>query len=107
MIEVIAIASDNLVRLDALTNASTGAYVNNATCTFTLKDSSGNVFQALANVSMPYVGGTNGRYEGTIPNAASSQMAVNSRYTCEVTANVGGTILFRKLSCVAQYRAQQ
>jgi hypothetical protein len=42
-LEVISIGSDNLVRLDQLTNASTGAYINNATVTFALKDSNGNI----------------------------------------------------------------
>jgi len=41
MIEVISIGSDNIVRLDALTNASSGAYINNATVTYALFDSTG------------------------------------------------------------------
>ncbi len=40
-LEVLAINSDNLVRLDGLTNASSGAYINNATVTFTVLDNNG------------------------------------------------------------------
>ncbi len=105
MIEVIAIGSDNLVRLDALNNASTGAYVNNATVSFTLKDASGTPI--VSNVSMAYVAGTNGRYEGTITNTGSAALTNNGSYTIEITANSGGVILFRKLSCVAYYRSAQ
>lgn len=105
MIEVIAQGSDNLVRLDALNNASTGAYVNNATVTFTLKDASGAVVAGLSAVAMPYVGGTNGRYEGTIPNGTA--LTSNAAYTVEITATQGATVLFRKLSAIAIYRSSQ
>lgn len=107
MIEVIAIGSDNLVRLDALNNASTGAYVNNATVTFTLRDSGGNVVGSLQNVPMAYVAGSNGRYEGTIPNSVSSSLTVNGQYTIEITATSGSVVLFRKLSGIAYYRSSQ
>jgi len=106
-LEVIGIGSDNLVRLDVLTNASTGAYVNNATASFTLKDSAGNIVAGANAINMPYVAASNGRYEGTLTNAVSAALAVNGQYTVEVTANSGGTILFRKLSCIALYRSSQ
>src|ERR1700736_6307060 len=101
-LEVLSLGSDNLVRLDALTNASAGAYVNNATVTFTLKDATGAVVGGLSGTSMPYVAASNGRYEGTIPNGTA--LVLNSLYTVEITATSGATVLFRKLSCVAKYR---
>src|SRR5262249_32315400 len=42
-VEILSVGSDNMIRLDKLTNASTGNYVNTATVTFTLKDSTGTV----------------------------------------------------------------
>src|SRR5207244_3075665 len=105
MIEVISIGSDNTVRLDALTNASSGAYINNATVTFTLKDSTGAA--VLSNQTMSYVSASNGRYEGTIPNGTTSTMAQNAQYTIEITATSGALVLFRKLSCIAKYRADK
>jgi hypothetical protein len=57
------INSDNLARLDGLTNASSGAYINNATVTFTMLDINGNT---VTNGSMTFVAASNGRYEGTI-----------------------------------------
>jgi hypothetical protein len=105
MIEVISIGSDNIVRLDALTNASSGAYINNATVTFSLLDSSGNII--LANQTMTYVAASNGRYEGTLPNGTTSTMTQNAQYTIQITATSGALVLFRKLSCIAKYRADK
>ena len=105
MIEVISIGSDNMVRLDLLTNVSTGAYVSSATTTFTLKDSTGAVFNGQSNVNMPYIAASNGRYEGTIPNATTTLMAPDSRYTVEITATAGTIVLFRVLSCIAKKRS--
>jgi hypothetical protein len=104
-LEVIAIGSDNLVRLDALTNVSTGAYVNNAVVTYTLIDSTGAVI--LSNQTMPYVAASNGRYEGIIPNVTTVTMAVNALYTVQITATSGATVLFRKMSCQAKFRSNQ
>jgi hypothetical protein len=103
-LEVLSIGSSNLVRLDALTNASTGAYVNDATVTFTLKDAAGSVVSGLANVSMPYVAASNGRYEGIIPSSAA--LALNALCTLEITTTSGSLVLFRRLSCVAKYRSE-
>lgn len=102
-IELLAIGSDNLVRLDALTNASSGAYVNNATVSFVLKDIKGTVIQNTTTMS--YVTASNGRYEGTVPAAAA--LTTNSYYTIEITAVGAGFTLFRKLSCIAKYRSNQ
>jgi hypothetical protein len=104
-LEILAINSDNLVRLDNLTNASSGAAINNATVTFTLKDSTGAVFGGLLNIAMPYVAASSGRYEGVIPNNAA--LVLNSFYTIEVTAVSAAQQIFRKLSCIAKYRADQ
>jgi hypothetical protein len=102
-LEVIAINSDNLVRLDSLTNASSGAFVNNATVSFSLLDSTGNTI--ISNSSMAYVTGSNGRYEGTIP--FSTTINLNALYTIQVTAVGAGFQIFRKLSCIGKYRSNQ
>jgi hypothetical protein len=101
-LEVLAVGSDNLVRLDALTNASTGAFVNNAVVTFTLKDASGSVL--VSAVSMPYVAGSNGRYEGVL-TVAMATLVAETLYTVEITATQSGATLFRRLPCIAKYRS--
>jgi hypothetical protein len=103
-LEVLSINSTNLIRLDVLTNASSGAYVNNATVTFSLKDAGGNIVGGLSNVSMPYIASSNGRYEGAIPNTTS--LTLNALYTIEITATASPIVLFRRLSCVAKYRSE-
>jgi hypothetical protein len=104
-LEVIAIGSDNLVRLDSLQNASSLAYINSAAVSFVLKDTSGSVVQATT--SMPYVAGSIGRYEGAITNAVAAALTANAPYSIEITATYLGVILFRKLSCIALYRSNQ
>jgi hypothetical protein len=104
-LEVIAIGSDNLVRLDQLQSASSGQYVNAATVTFVLKDSTGAVIQNTT--TMPYVSASNGRYEGTITAATSATLAQNGQYSIEITATYLGATLFRRLSSIAKYRSNQ
>lgn len=104
-LEVIAIGSDNLVRLDQLQNASTNQAVNAATVSFTLKDGTGSILQA--NTLMPYIAASKGRYEGTIPASLTATLTPNAPYTVEITATYTGTTLFRRLSCVAKYRSNQ
>jgi hypothetical protein len=62
-LEVLAINSDNLIRLDGLTNASSGAYINNATVTYALLDNTG---ATVTSGSLSSVAASNGRYEGTV-----------------------------------------
>jgi len=101
MLAVISISSSNLVRLDALKDASAGTYVNSATVTFTLKDATGAVVQGPT--AMPYIAASNGRYEGTILN--SDSLSAEALYSIEITATSGGTVLFRKVSAIAKYRS--
>ncbi|GIW79440.1 MAG: hypothetical protein KatS3mg105_1247 [Gemmatales bacterium] len=102
-VEVLAIGSDNLVRLDNLKNASTDAYVNTATVNFVLKDADGNV--VVGSTPMPYVSASNGRYEGTIDDTVP--LAENGLYTIEITATDGSTVLFRKIPCIAKFRSNK
>ncbi len=104
-LEVIAIGSDNLVRLDQLQSASTGLYINAATVSFVLKDSTGAVIQN--STTMAYIAASNGRYEGTIPASVTNTLTQNSLYSIEITATYLGGTLFRKLSCIAKYRSSQ
>jgi hypothetical protein len=102
-LEVLAIGSDNLVRLDALTNVSSGAYINNATVNYVLKDAGGNV--VISSTAMNYVNASNGRYEGNIPYTTA--LTLNAYYTIEITAVGAGLTLFRRLSSIAKYRSNQ
>jgi hypothetical protein len=104
-LEVLAIGSDNLVRLDVLQNASSAAYINGALVSFALLDSNGAT--VLGSTLMNYVTASNGRYEGTIPAATTRNLTLNALYTVQITATYNGATLFRKLSCIAKYRSNQ
>jgi hypothetical protein len=105
MISEIGLSSDNLVRLDSLTNSSTGAFINTATVTFTLFDSTGTAVAGATSVTMPFVAGSNGRYEGSITNAVSAGLTLNAQYRIDITATSGAIQLFRRISAVAKFRA--
>ena len=102
-LEVLAINSDNLVRLDGLTNASSGAYINNATVTFVLLDASGAT--VVSSTSMPFVASSNGRYEGTIPYTTA--LTLNAFYTLQITAIGSSFRIYRQIQCIAKYRSTQ
>lgn len=97
--------SDNLVRLDKLRNASTDAYVNTATVTFTLreKDDALTAVSGATNISMAYVAGSNGRYEGILQD--SVVMVADREYWLDVTAIDGASKLFRRCESVCRTRA--
>jgi hypothetical protein len=101
-LEVLAINSDNLVRLDGLTNASTGAYINNATVTYALLDPTG---ATLASGTLSFVAASNGRYEGTINHTVS--LTLNAFYTLQISAVGGGFQIYRQCQCIAKYRSTQ
>jgi hypothetical protein len=102
-LEVISVGSDNLVRLDALTNASDGTFVNDATVSFVLKDATGAVVQNTT--TMTFI--SNGRYEGTLTHSTSAGLTENGLYAVEITATRGLIQLFRKLSCIAKTRSSK
>ncbi len=99
------INSDTLIRLDRLKNPTDDSFVNNATVTFTLKDSSGaNVTGAVA-VSMAYVTSSDGRYEGLVANTVTLGDP-QTEFDLEVTI-VGTRTDFRKIRCVSKYRGSR
>jgi hypothetical protein len=104
-LEVLAIGSDNLVRLDVLQNASSATYINGAAVSFVVLDSGGAIVQGTT--VMNYVAASNGRYEGTIPASITRTLTLNALYTIQITATYSGATLFRKLSGIAKYRSNQ
>ena len=104
IMEALAIGSDNLVEVDELTNESTDAYVNNATIIMTLKDSSLDAVPNAEDLSLAYVAGSNGKYQGTIPSTVS--LTAGSRYYLDISATGGGVTLFVRIPCRAQYIQQ-
>ena len=89
--------NDNLVENPTpMTRSSTGAYVNDASVTMTLKDSNGDAVVGASALSLAYVSDSNGRYQGTLPSSLT--LTAGATYTLEITATSGSTTAFWTLS---------
>jgi hypothetical protein len=78
----VLVASDNLVRLIGLWDETKNQYENGATAEFTLVDETG--FSVAGPITLGYVTGSNGQYQGTLP--ASTALEVNTGYRLQVVA---------------------
>ncbi len=85
MAEALYISNDNLLRVSGLRDDSTGAYINTATVTVTLKDSGGSPVSGQAwPLTLAHVTGTNGRYQGTLEETLV--LVADTEYTAEIDA---------------------
>lgn len=64
------------------------AFVNDATCTVTVKTSIGGTVTGASAVAMPYVTASDGEYKGVLPNTLA--LTVDAVYSVEVTATKAG-----------------
>lgn len=103
------IGEDNLVYWgdvdtpgSGLYDAYLGCFVNDATVTFTLKDSSNSTVSGASSVSMSYITGSRGCYAGVLEDGVS--LTENATYYLEITATGSGDrIGFRRLAYTAIY----
>lgn len=93
--------NDNLIILDQLKDESTGSFVNNATVTVeSITDSSGNTISGVTfPISMSYVTGSNGKYQGILEETAS--LTDYTRYTVTIKAVQGASVGLWKVPAVA------
>lgn len=93
-------------RTSGLYDRNLGAYVNDATMTFTLKNSAGTAVSGASAISMSYISGTEGCYSGVLEDGVS--LTENSTYYLEITATGSGDrIGFRRLTFVAKYHGAE
>ena len=77
--------SDMLLDLEGLLDEASGAYLNAATVSVTLKNAAGtNLVGETWPKTMAYVAGTNGVYRAAL--STSLVVAVGARYTAEISA---------------------
>jgi len=89
-----------------LYDASLGQFIGDATVVFTLKNSAGSAVSGASAVSMSYISGTKGVYEGILEDGVS--LTENATYYLEITATASGDrVGFRRLSFQALYRGAQ
>ena len=82
------VETDNLIELDGLQDQSTSAYINDATVTVTLLDSSGSeVSGETWPLTMSYVAASDGKYRATL--ADTLVIKPNKRYQAKVVADGG------------------
>jgi len=98
------ISTDNVIEWKGLQRVTDDKWVKNATVTFTLKDTDGNAITGADGVSMPYLAGSDGTYQGTLPSTVS--LTEGASYYLEVTATSSSGNGFRRIQCVARYRGE-
>lgn len=95
-----AVGADTLVRVDQLRDlASPLQYLNAATVTGQLSDSSG--ADVGGSISFGYVSGSDGRYDGTLPNTLV--LTDGDQYTLTITASNAGLTGIWKITRTAKY----
>jgi hypothetical protein len=88
--DVVYVLNDNLIEIDKLQDASDDSYINDATVTVTLKDSDGtNVTGQSWPLTLGYVAGTDGKYQGTLESALN--LTSREQYYAHIDA-VKGTL---------------
>lgn len=87
------ILSDNILETDLVINKQSGAYINNATVTATLKDSAGNnVAGETWPLTLAYVASSNGKYRATLKDTLT--VSKDTKYYAHIDID-GGTDLRR------------
>jgi hypothetical protein len=85
----IYLSNDNLLSVEGLKNSSSGSFMNDATVTATLKDSSGtSVSGQTFPVTLSYIAASDGNYQTTLENTLS--MVEDSIYTATIAATSSG-----------------
>lgn len=97
--------SDNLVEWSSMTETSDGSFVNGATVVMTLYSDysrsestgavSGTPVSGATSLTLSYVSGSNGKYQGVIPSTVTLSLTVT--YTLQVTATFDGSVRLRAL----------
>jgi hypothetical protein len=101
---ILYVGEHNLIKATGLKDeASGGDYLDGtATVEMTLKDLDGATVTNASGLSLSYISGSSGNFEGSIPSNAA--MAVGQEYMLEVTiTTAGGVVGFRQIPCAALY----
>lgn len=96
-------SNDQYVEVDGLTDAITGAFVNNATMTSTLLDPLNQPVAGFTSIPMPYVPASNGVYRGFVTSVFDPSPSAG--YTLLVDAvTPGGTKMHLEILTLVQPR---
>jgi len=97
------LSADNVVQLGGFQNAIDSSYLNSATVTCTIKDTSGTAVTGISwPVTLDYVAASNGIYRATIDKAIV--LTYGSIYHVEITAAESGIDGFWRIPIQATYK---
>ncbi len=104
MTDIVYKDNDNLVELDALKNAATGAYLNTATVTLTaIRDAAGaTVSGETFPKTMAYVAASDGKYQAVVDKAIA--IVAGQAYTAIIDVAASGLDGHWELPLVCQAR---
>lgn len=97
------VGEDNLIRWDRLEKASDGTYPSDATVTCTLYSRAGVALTSA--ISMSYVSGSTGRYQGILPASAYTLVA-GTEYELRFDAT-GPGVAHRRIRVRAEYHRER
>jgi len=102
--EKLYIGSDNLVTVDELYDVADASYLSGASVEATLRDRSGTEVTGVSwPISLSYVSGSDGKYRGNIPDAASLSRGKRYELTITVDAGTNKAATFKRV-LEAEYR---
>lgn|SRR5574343_41201 len=107
--DYIHIGCDNDVCFDGALNASTGNYLNSATCTFTLYEDddgeNGDAVSGASAISMAYVAASDGDYSGVLQSTVS--LTRGDYYWMVCTLTQGDIVLVKRWAVQAVDEGKQ
>lgn len=99
-----------VIQVTELQDQITGSFLQNAQVTATLLDSRGNPDPVLNNITMSYIPGTDGTYNGTVPAAFNppgfAGAGPTGGYQLVVTAVQAGIQAQWSIPVIIQFRRQ-
>lgn len=103
-IQILYVGNDTILEIDRLKNELTGAYLNSATVTVTLRDEAGaEVAGDTWPKTMAYLAGSNGVYRATLPHTLA--LTASQRVTAAISVDAGaGLVAAWDVECVARVR---
>jgi len=81
-----------VVSLKFLKDLSTGSFLNAAAVTATLFDQFGNIDPIFQNITLNYINGSQGNYQGVVAGGFNPPQGLGSGYKLIIDANQGGVL---------------
>lgn len=94
--------NDQVVEVTGLKNNVTGAFLNAATVTATLKDKNGNAVTGLSSLTLAFLAGTNGNYRGQVEQTFDP--APGRGYVLHIDSDEGGVVGHWEIPVIVEVR---